>query len=159
MTALGFALSLAGIFHSPGAAIVNPYHTSVLLHDKIATARALHLAGLPVPASYIAPHPGALVPLLDAGPLIVKPHRGASGHGVRLARTPADLAAVEVERNEPVVAQRYHPTEGRDRKMYCIGGRVFGVLKVFPARTEAEKHGVPDAPLHLANYFRAAAAP
>lgn len=57
-----------------------------------------------------------------------------TGFALSLARTPADLAAVVVERNEPVFAQRYHPHEGRDRKMYCIGGCVCGVLKVFPAR-------------------------
>ncbi|PYQ18236.1 MAG: hypothetical protein DMF79_15550 [Acidobacteria bacterium] len=47
---------------------------------------------------------------------------------------------------DPVFAQRYHPPEGRDRKMYSIGGRIFGVKKVFPRRAEDEKHGEPFTP-------------
>jgi len=42
-----------------------------------------------------------------------------------------------------VFAQRYHPNDGRDRKIYGIGGRLFGVKKIFPRRTEEEKHGEP----------------
>lgn len=34
---------------------------------------------------------------------------------------------------EPVFAQRYHPPQGRDRKIHAIGGRLFGVKKVFPS--------------------------
>src|SRR5207248_955094 len=36
--------------------------------------------------------------------------------------------------------------QGGDRKIYAIGGRLFGVKKVFPARTEDEKHGEPFTP-------------
>ncbi|PYO75569.1 MAG: hypothetical protein DMD64_00075, partial [Gemmatimonadetes bacterium] len=46
----------------------------------------------------------------------------------------------------PILAQRYHPPEGRDLKIYVIGERLFGVRKVFPARTEAEKYGEPFTP-------------
>ena len=38
-------------------------------------------------------------------------------------------------------AQRYHNNDGRDRKIYAIGGQLFGVKKVFPRRTEEEKQG------------------
>src|SRR2546429_5982957 len=54
----------------------------------------------------------------------------------------AELADVNCGR-EPVFAQRYHPNDGRDRKIYGIGGRLFGVKKIFPRRTEEEKHGEP----------------
>src|SRR5207245_7516066 len=49
---------------------------------------------------------------------------------------------VEVGRG-PVFAQRYHPPQGRDCKIYVIGGQIFGVKKVFPRRTEEEKLGEP----------------
>ena len=46
----------------------------------------------------------------------------------------------------PAIAQRYHRPQGRDQKIYSIGGRLFGVEKIFPARTEEEKHGEPFTP-------------
>jgi ribosomal protein S6--L-glutamate ligase len=46
----------------------------------------------------------------------------------------------------PILAQRYHPPDGADLKIYSIGGRLFGVKKIFPARTEDEKHGEPFTP-------------
>jgi ribosomal protein S6--L-glutamate ligase len=141
----GLALSLAGALHARGAAIVNSYPTTVTLNDKIVTFRILQAAGVPTPASYAASKADQLAPLLDDGPIVVKPNAGSSGQGVRVVRTPAELAAACASA-DPIFAQRYHPPQGRDRKMYVIGERVFGVKKVFPARTEAEKHGEPFIP-------------
>jgi len=87
-------------------------------------------------------HTDQLLPLLDSGPLIVKPYRGAGGHQIRIVRTPAELEAVDCGR-DPVFAQRYHENDGRDRKIYAVGGQLFGVKKVFPRRTEEEKLGEP----------------
>jgi ribosomal protein S6--L-glutamate ligase len=141
----GLALSLAGALHSRGATIVNPYPVSVALRDKIVAFRILQAAGVPTPATYAVSHAEELTPVLDAGAIIVKPYQGSSGHGVRIVRTAAEL--VDVPRNrDPVFAQRYHQPQGRDRKLYSIGDHIFGTLKVFPARTEAEKHGEPFTP-------------
>jgi len=141
----GLAFSLAGALYARGATIVNPYPVSVALRDKIVTSRILQAAGVPTPASYAVSHAEELAPLLDAGPLIVKPYQGASGYGVHIVRTAADLRRVS-QGNDPVFAQRYHPPEGRDLKLYAIGDRMFGTRKVFPAHTEAEKHGEPFEP-------------
>ena len=139
----GLALSLAGALHQLGAAIVNSYPASAALHDKIVATRVLRAAGVPVPDTYVASDPEQLAPLLESGPLIVKPYQGTGGHHVRLVSSAAELAAVErgYSGREPVFAQRYQPPEGRDRKIYVIGERVFGVKKVFPRRTEADKQG------------------
>lgn len=134
------ALSLAGALHAQGAAIVNPYPVTVALRDKIITSRILQLAGVPTPAAYVAARPDQLAPLLDEGPLVVKPYQGAEGFDVRVVRGRADLEAVPAGR-DPTFAQRYHPPQGRDRKIYVVGGRLFGVKKVFPARTAEEKQG------------------
>src|SRR5438270_1127262 len=136
------SLSLAGALHELGAAIVNPYPVSMALRDKIVASRILRAAGVRTPATYVASHPDQLVPLLDLGPLVIKPYQGAGGHHVRIIRSPAELAEVNCGR-EPVFAQRYHANDGRDRKIYAIGGRLFGVKKVFPRRTEEEKYGEP----------------
>lgn len=141
----GLALSIAGALHAQGAAIVNPYPVTVALGDKIIAARILQSAGIPTPATYIVSRPSFLAPLLDEGPLVVKPYQGSGGYGVRVIRTAVDLAAIPATK-EPVLAQRYHPPAGRDRKIYSIGGRLFGVKKIFPARTQAEKHGEPFRP-------------
>src|SRR5213078_4190172 len=77
---------------------------------------------------------------LEEGPLVIKPYQ--EGGQVKIVRTPAELAQVELGR-DPVFAQRYHPPQGRDCKIYAIGGQLFGVKKVFPRRTEEEKFGEP----------------
>ena len=138
----GLSLSLAGALHQLGAVIVNPYSVSAALADKIVASRILEAAGVPTPAAYVASQTDQLLPLLESGPLIVKPYHGAGGHHVRVVRTPAELAEVNCGR-EPVFAQRYHANDGSDRKIYAIGGLLFGVKKVFPRRTEEEKQGVP----------------
>jgi len=141
----GLALSLAGALHQQGAAIVNPYPASAALRDKIIASRVLQAAGVPTPATYVALHPDQLAPLLDEGPLVVKPYQGGGGHHVRIVRSSAELENVETRGREPVFGQRYLPHDGRDRKIYAIGDRLFGVKKVFPRRTDDEKRGEPFA--------------
>jgi ribosomal protein S6--L-glutamate ligase len=136
----GVAFSLAGTLHALGAAIVNPYPVSAALCDKIVTARILQAAGVPTAATYVASHVDSLLPLLEGGPIVVKPYRGGDGEGVRVVRTAAELAEVPRGR-EPMFAQRYHRPRGRDRTIYSIGGRLFGVKKVFPRQTEEGKEG------------------
>jgi ribosomal protein S6--L-glutamate ligase len=136
----GLALSLAGALHAQGATIVNPYPVTLALRDRIVTFRMLQSAGVPTPDTYVASHPDRLTPLLDGGPLVVKPYQGGDGFGVRIVSSVADLQAVATGK-EPVFAQRYHPPQGPDRKIYSIGGQLFGVKKVYPPKTEAEKHG------------------
>ena len=139
------SLSLAGALHAQGATIVNPYPVTVALRDKIVTARILESAGVPMPAAYVAVHPDQLAPFLEGGPLVVKPYQGSDGVGVRVVRTPAELASVRVGR-DPVFAQRYHQPEGRDRKIYVVGDEMFGVKKPFPAKTAADTRGEPFTP-------------
>ena len=139
------SLSIAGALHAQGAAIINPYPVTVALHDKIVTARILQGAGVPVPATYVASRPDLLAPLLARGPLVLKPYHGSDGIGVRVVKSVAELAAVPPGR-DPVFAQRYHAPQGRDRKIYVVGGQLFGVKKVFPIRTEQDGQGEPFTP-------------
>jgi len=139
----GFALSLAGALHELGAAILNPYPATAALHDKIVASRVLQAGGVPIPATYVAADADELLPHLEEGPLIVKPYLGAGGHHVHVVRTAVELAAVPINKREPVFAQRYYPPHGRDRKIYAIGADLFGVKKIFPRRTDADKLGEP----------------
>src|SRR5206468_474918 len=81
-------------------------------------------------------------------PLVVKPYDGTCGLGVRVVRNEAELLAEPraAHKPPPLLAQHYHPPEGRDLKIYVIGERLFGVRKIFPARSEEEKYGEPFTP-------------
>jgi ribosomal protein S6--L-glutamate ligase len=136
------ALSLAGALHAAGATILNPYPVAAMLRDKIVFTRVLQRAGLPVPETYVTAHPEQLAPLLDKGPLVLKPHRGSLGRGIHVVWDADELNAVPTNEG-PVFAQRYHKPQGRDRKIYCIGGQVFGVERIWPAQTYEEKLGQP----------------
>jgi ribosomal protein S6--L-glutamate ligase len=133
------ALSLAGALHAVGATILNPYPVAVMCRDKIVASEVLDRAGVPVPESFVVAQPAQLAPLLDGGALVVKPYRGSQGRGIQVVRREQDL--LKVHANGPLLAQRYHPPDGPDRKIYCIGGEVFGVERVWPARTYQEKLG------------------
>jgi ribosomal protein S6--L-glutamate ligase len=135
------ALSLAGALHEAGATIVNPYPVAAACRDKVIATSVLQSAGVPTPETYLAAHVGELAPLLDQGPLVVKPYRGTNGVGVHTVWDPDQLD--DVAHGGVIFAQRYHKPEGRDRKIYVIGGQVFGVKRVWPARTYEEKLGEP----------------
>ena len=142
------ALSVAGALHALGARLLNPYPAAAALRDKVISTRMLQAAGLPVPATFLAGTPAALLPRLAEGPLVLKPVRGWQGRGVQVVRTEAELRAYPAD--GLVFAQRFHPPDGADLKLYGIGGRVFGVRRVWPPRTYEEKLGepfVPDAAL------------
>src|SRR2546428_3739806 len=49
----GISMSLAGVLHAQGAAIVNPYPVTVAIRDKVIAARILGAAGAPMPATYV----------------------------------------------------------------------------------------------------------
>lgn len=135
------ALSLAGALSHRGATVVNPYAVAAACRDKIVQTAVLSAAGLPVPRSWLTTDPAGLAAETASGPLIVKDPRGSRGRGLRIARTPADLDAIE--RGRPWLVMDYHAPEGDDFKLYRIGDDVLGVRRRFPARTLAEKVGVP----------------
>jgi ribosomal protein S6--L-glutamate ligase len=133
------ALSYAGALHAAGATVLNPYPAVSLIRDRVAATRRLVAAGVPVPESWVTSDPNSLAPLLEDGALVLKPAR-TSRRGVHVVWD-AD-ALDEVAAGEgPVFAQRYHRPDGFERKIYCIGGQLFGVMRSAPARTFEDKMG------------------
>jgi ribosomal protein S6--L-glutamate ligase len=124
------ALSLAGILHDQGARFLNPYLSCVATQDKLVAARRLAAAGVPVPWSWTTGDLGLLGPLLDRGPLVIKPHRGHRGTSVHIVRHPRQLAALPPP-SAPVIVQEYVPGPGEDLKVYVVGEEVFAVRKPF----------------------------
>jgi ribosomal protein S6--L-glutamate ligase len=137
-------LSIAGALHTSGATLLNSYPVSLALRDKIVTSRALEAAGLPTPEAFVAATPEQFAPLLESGPLVLKPYRGSRGKGVHVVRTTAELSA-EACAGSPAFAQRFLPHDGPDLKLYAIGPELFGVRRVWPATTYEQKLGEPFA--------------
>jgi glutathione synthase/RimK-type ligase-like ATP-grasp enzyme len=131
---------VAGALDAMGANILNSWVVSARCRDKITATRILQSAGVPVPDTYVADHPAELAPLLDEGPLVVKPSRGSQGRGVHVVWDADELHNTS---QGPVFAQRYHEPDGRDRKLYCIGGQVYGVKRIWPVRSYEDKLGEP----------------
>jgi ribosomal protein S6--L-glutamate ligase len=135
-------LSFAGALHAAGAAILNPYPVAAMCRDKIVTSHVLAAGGVPVPATWVTEDRDHLGALLNRGPIVVKPYRGSRGMGVVVVRDEAELGALEPDAG-PLFVQRYHAPDGDglDYKMYVIGGEVFGIRRVWPARTYEDKLG------------------
>lgn len=134
------ALSLAGALHTAGAQVLNPYPVASALRNKIVATQVLMAAGVPVPETFVTGDLQSLAPALDDGPLVVKPYTGSDGEGVRVVWDVDDLVAMGPSRG-PVFAMRYHQGDGRDRKIYSIGGQLFGVKRTWPVRSYEEKLG------------------
>jgi len=143
------AMRVAAALHAAGAALLNPYPASATLRDRIVKLRVLQAAGVPAPKTFVASHVDQLRAALEHGPLVIKPYRklsrAAPGEGIHVVRDAAELAALPPI-SEPVFAQRYHASDGPDRKIYSIGSEIFGVLRSWPARTHREKVGQPFTP-------------
>lgn len=125
------AFSLAGALNAGGARQLNPYAAWVATQDKIVVSRHLRDAGIPSPRSWITADPVLIEPLAAAGGLIVKPHRGHRGAGVRVVQSPSELASVPLD--DPHIVQELVPGPGDDLKVYVIGDAVFAVRKPFSA--------------------------
>jgi ribosomal protein S6--L-glutamate ligase len=137
------ALSLIGSLHAAGAATLNPYPIVVEMKNKVIATKVLHAAGVPLPDTFVAAEATQLTPILGEGPLVVKPHWGGSkGRGVQIVKDADELKNIPSSAGM-IFAQRFHEPDGRDLKIYCIGGKVFGVLRVWPARTYEDKLGEP----------------
>jgi len=112
-----------------------------LLRDKIAVTRLVQQAGIPTPETWVTIAPKELAHLLQAGALILKPHRGSRGRGIHIVTRADELNALPTD--EPFLVQRYHKPDGLDHKIFRIGDELFGVRRVWPLGTYADKIGTP----------------
>lgn len=142
------ALSLAGALAATGANIVNTYRATLLAKDKIASTAILSASDIPVPPSWTTGQPSCLDPLIEEGPLWIKPPHGSRGRGVRRVSTFADMDG----QSPPVDAyglplslfvQKEVPSGGRDIKVYVVGRRVWAISRPWPAHTIEDKMGTP----------------
>lgn len=126
------SLSLAGILHSQGAVMLNPYLACMATQDKIMAARRLYAAGVPVPRCWVTGDLALLRPVVEEQPLLIKPYRGHRGMGIHIVHNGAELAALP-QPETPVLIQEFIPGCGEDLKVYVVGEEVFAVRKSFSA--------------------------
>jgi [lysine-biosynthesis-protein LysW]---L-2-aminoadipate ligase len=114
-----------------GVDVRNPPGALVVAHDKLLTARALRLAGLPHPhTTLLSPAAPAAVPEL---PLVLKPRFGSWGRDVERCTTLGELEAALVRvqrkpwfREHGALAQELVEPRGWDMRLVVAGGRVVG---------------------------------
>lgn len=133
-------LSLAGILHDQGARLINSYPATALLIDKLQVTQRLLAAGLPSPRSYITGDPAELQRALGGIPLIIKPHRGSYGQGIRVLHPGGEI---EAQVRGGYFVQEFLPSDGVVLKVYVIGNEVQATRRTYPARNYEEKFGVP----------------
>jgi hypothetical protein len=124
-------LSLAGILHSQGARLLNPYPACMATLNKIVALWRLRAAGIPAPRSWVT---GDLLHLRDLAaehPLILKPYDGMRANGIAVVQTPGELGALPVP-ERPLLVQEYIPGNGEDLKVYVIGSDVLALRKPSP---------------------------
>ena len=124
-----------------GVEVLNRPSTLVAAHDKLLTARALRLAGLPHPHTWLIAE-GMPTPAPEL-PLVLKPRFGSWGRDVVLCRTAEDLgAALERAsfrgwfREHGALAQELVPPLGWDLRVVVAGGRVVGAARRVAAAGE-----------------------
>jgi len=114
-----------------GVDVRNPPTSLVVAHDKLLTARALRLAGLPHPhATLLSPTLPAAVPEL---PVVLKPRFGSWGRDVERCTTAEELDAALVRLQQKpwflehgALAQELVEPRGWDLRVVVAGGSVVG---------------------------------
>src|SRR3954465_9557035 len=130
------SMAMAGVLHSAGAKVLNPYPACIAARNKILAAQVLDAHGIPTPRSWITGNLALLAPLVREMPVVVKPAMGWLGEGVRIVRSEAELLALPAF-NEPVLAQEFAPGPGEDLRVYVAGGDLRGAgagARVFAPR-------------------------
>jgi RimK family alpha-L-glutamate ligase len=123
--------ALAGLLADSGRRVVNSAGAIAVCQDKLATARAVSAAGLPVPDfRLVVSRADLAIAISELGlPCVIKPLFGGLGRRVLLLRDRdlADAVYDFVEHfaqgfDRALLAQRYHP--GHDERAFVVGSAV-----------------------------------
>jgi RimK family alpha-L-glutamate ligase len=124
-----------------GVDVLNPPGTLISAHDKLLTARALRLAALPHPHTWLIAE-GMPSPAPEL-PLVLKPRFGSWGRDVVLCRTQEDLdreltrfALRSWFREYGALAQELVRPLGWDLRVVVAGGHVVGAARRVAAEGE-----------------------
>jgi RimK family alpha-L-glutamate ligase len=130
-----------GELAAAGVRVLNPPSALLAAHDKLLTARLLHGAGLPHPATRLVTA-GDPVPPVD-GPVVVKPRFGSWGRSVvrfddehALAGHLRALVREPWFRRHGALVQDLVPPTGFDLRVLVAGGSVVGAIRRVAAEGE-----------------------
>lgn len=115
-----------------GIPVINTHRAIQKVRNKAKMAIALEQAFIPSVQTFLADQTSVLSALADSAfPLILKATYGDNSQGLRLVRSPTELAEIQWG-NDLVLAQCFINTDGFDLKLYVIEDRVFAVRKPSP---------------------------
>jgi [lysine-biosynthesis-protein LysW]---L-2-aminoadipate ligase len=142
-----------------GVRVLNRPRALVAAHDKLATSRALTVAGVAHPRTAHITAPSSHVPFDP--PVVVKPRFGSWGRDVALCEDAASLrrhlAQIDYRRwfkTHGALVQELVPPRGEDLRLVVAGGTVVGAVRRVAAPGEwrtnvalgATRHAVIPAP-------------
>ena len=110
-----------------GVRVLNPRRALVAAHDKLATARTLHAAGVAHPRTvHVAPW--LPIPELEP-PLVLKPRFGSWGQDVIRCDTPEEIATRDWYDATGGVAQKLVAPRGYDLRLVVARGSIIGAVR------------------------------
>ena len=140
-------LCLLGWAESRGCPAINTRAAIAAVHNKANMAVAFAAGGIPTPRTFFGSTQCLARDVAKQDyPIILKPIFGDNSQGLLVVNTPEEMAATQWP--EPAaLAQRYHPGDGFDLKLYGIGEEIWAVRKASPFNGPKEKAGAELLPL------------
>lgn len=125
-------LSLLARARACGRPVIDSADAVRAVRDKGSMARALLAAGVPTPATWIAPVADLAEQLPEAAfPVILKPMFGDNARGLRVVDDRRTLRQIRWAES-PALAQAYLANDGADTKVYVIGESFTAIRKPSP---------------------------
>jgi len=126
----GPGLTILEAAEAVGIPTINNSRAIRLVRDKAVAVAYAKKCGLPIPPTFFAGHPRALVKVPpEIYPVVVKPTNGSSMQCVYLVRTPDEMKVLNVEKDNYYLAMRYIENPGYDVKLYVTGQEVHAIVK------------------------------
>jgi ribosomal protein S6--L-glutamate ligase len=140
------ALELARRLELCGGLVVNGWAATLACQDRVLMTRRLAKAGLPCPRTWSVPALGRARPVL-AGlhyPLVVKSQFSRRGDLVTRVHNLDEVEALLPQwGDEPVILQEYEDNDGRDVKLWVVGGHAFAARRPSPLEPGAGRETDP----------------
>ena len=140
----GPGLTILEAAEAVGIPTINNSRAIRLVRDKAVAVAFAQARGLPIPLTYFAGHPRALVKVPhEAYPVVVKPSNGTSMQDIHLVRTSEEMAKLQLDDTSYYLAMRYVENTGYDIKLYVTGQEVHAITKSSPLHGSIPEGEIP----------------